>query len=110
MAHSSISELAPNPYSISDSSGKMADIISGSPASSDNFQSVDDFMKERAEEEAAAGLANKPPSSLAKKKKRIVDIAGLTAEVNAMDEIGDTNWIGKLNGKYAFHFISRSFD
>ena len=67
------------------------------------LQSMDDFMKEGDSEElvtasgAAARRADQPPT---KKQKKSVDTEALAAEAEAVKVMGDTNWIGKLNGNY----------
>ncbi|RDL40611.1 uncharacterized protein BP5553_00590 [Venustampulla echinocandica] len=69
------------------------------------FQTMDDFIKEGDEREAVL-LASKPPPKtqpLGKKQKRVVDIEALTAEARALEAIGDTNWIGKLNEYRSSH-------
>lgn len=63
------------------------------------LQSMDDFMREGDVREAAE-LASRPKVEPppAKKQKKILDQDVLNAEANAVREMGDTNWIGKLNG------------
>lgn len=63
------------------------------------LQSMDSFMREGDTREAAE-LANRPKvEPPAKKQKKSIDQDVLNAEANAVREMGDTNWIGKLNGK-----------
>jgi len=73
------------------------------PAISGQFQSMEDFDKECQENEDAAkkemGKKIKgPPPAKKQKKKKIIDEDALAREKNALEEIGDANWVGKLNG------------
>lgn len=77
------------------------------PGRKTHFQSMEDFMKEQDELDAIRLAAQKssalhPPSSspLSKKARKLIDVEALTAEANAIEEIGNTNWVGRLLGKY----------
>ena len=76
------------------------------PRSKTNFQSMEEFLKEQDKLDALAQVQNKAsspptPSSTppSKKTRRTIDIEALSAEARALEEIGDTNWIGRLLGK-----------
>jgi hypothetical protein len=67
------------------------------------LQLMDDFMKETEPEEfdrEASGVPRRPEQPPTKKQKRNVDADALAAEEEAVKAMGDTNWIGKLNGEY----------
>jgi hypothetical protein len=68
-----------------------------------NFQSIEEFMREQDELDAmrlttreAPTPSSTPPS---RKARKAIDIEALSLEANALEEIGETNWIGKLLGK-----------
>lgn len=76
------------------------------PQRKTHLQSMDDFMKEQDELDAIR-LAAQEPSALytpsgsppLKKARKSIDVETLTVEANAVEEIGDINWIGRLLGK-----------
>jgi len=67
------------------------------------FQSIEDFEKEQdALDELKATEADvkaklQPPTKKQKKQKT-VDLEVLAIEAQAMEEIGDVNWVGRLLG------------
>jgi hypothetical protein len=61
------------------------------------MQSMDDFMKETETDRLVSKRSDQPPT---KKQKKNVDADALAAEEDAVRAMGDTNWIGKLNGEY----------
>lgn len=67
-----------------------------------DFQSAEDFEKEHAalatQQEEADARRRAPPFQPKKKKRDAVSAEALQAEQQATDEIGLTNWIGKLIG------------
>ncbi|CAG8971508.1 hypothetical protein HYALB_00002093 [Hymenoscyphus albidus] len=68
------------------------------------LQSMDDFMREGDEREAAL-LGSQPKGQPAptKKPKRFIDQEILDEEAIAVKDMGDTNWIGKLNEYRSVH-------
>lgn len=71
-----------------------------------NFQSIEEFMKEQDELDAArlaTGKSISPPTPTntppSKKVRRAIDVEALSLEARALEEIGDTNWTGRLLGK-----------
>jgi hypothetical protein len=77
------------------------------PQRKTNFQSMEDFMKEQDELDAirlaaqeSSALHTPSGSPPLKKARKSIDVESLTVEANAIEEIGDTNWIGRLLGKY----------
>jgi hypothetical protein len=66
-------------------------------------QSMDDFMKETEPMDPGrdgAGTPRRSDQPPTKKQKKTVDTDVLAAEEEAVKSMGDTNWIGKLNGVY----------
>ena len=65
------------------------------------FQSLDDFIKDTEPIESGKelnGLPRRPEQPPTKRQKKAIDSDALAAEEEAVKEMGDTNWIGKLNG------------
>ncbi len=70
------------------------------------FQSIEDFVKEQDELEVLKASQEKqkpqpqsqPHPKPKKKPKKEVDGETLAAEVRAVEEIGDVNWVGRLLG------------
>jgi hypothetical protein len=51
----------------------------------------------------------KGPPPAKKQKKKAIDEDALAREKAALEEIGTTNWVGKLNGYFHFPQYSSSF-
>jgi len=69
-----------------------------------HFQSMEEFDRECEEREATEKVKMQSQKKVkgpppAKKQKKIVDVNALAAEAAALEEMGDMNWIGKLNGQ-----------
>jgi hypothetical protein len=85
-----------------------------SPAFSAAFQSMEDFDRECQKREEAERAKNgmlkkaKGPPPAKKQKKKAIDEDALAREKAALEEIGDTNWVGKLNGDFPFPLSSFS--
>ena len=70
-----------------------------------NFQSIDDFMKEqdnldtikRVEMKTSVQAISVP------RKKAKIDVEVQALEARALDECGETNWVGKLSGRAFYH-------
>jgi hypothetical protein len=63
------------------------------------LQSIEDFEKEQDALDAEKARAAKVnPQPLPKRAKKTVDLDALAAEQQARDEIGNTNWVGRLLG------------
>ena len=64
------------------------------------FQSIVDFEKEQdALDELRKSQTPIPRSPPKKKQKCLPDIAALTLEAEALKELGDVNWVGRLAGE-----------
>jgi hypothetical protein len=63
------------------------------------MQSMDDFMKET-DPDRNVGVPKRSDQPPTKKQKKNVDADALAAEEEAVRTMGDTNWIGKLNGEH----------
>jgi len=77
------------------------------------LQSIEDFDAEMDAMDIVQGTAKSPnllnPYHLPKKQKRTVDIDALEAEKLAREEMGNEDWISKLNGVLLLHTFHRSF-
>jgi hypothetical protein len=76
------------------------------PPRKTNFQSIEEFMQQQDELDAARLATRKTsaapvPSSTwpSKKARKTIDIEALALEATVLDEIGDINWIGRLQGQ-----------
>jgi hypothetical protein len=75
------------------------------PPSGIHLQSMDDFMKET-DPDRDGGIPRLLDQRPNKKQKKNVDTDALAAEEEAVRAMGDTNWIGKLNGEYILTFTT----
>lgn len=97
----------------------MADTVGAGPGPmSLQFQGMDDWVKEQDALEAkkvdakeAAKKENVKPTipPPAKKAKHMPDLEALAIEKEATEEMGDENWIGKLQRKTSYHPRPRSW-
>lgn len=69
-----------------------------------HFQSMEEFDRECEQREAVERAKMQPQKKVkgpppSKKQKKTVDTNALAAEAAALEEMGEMNWIGKLNGQ-----------
>jgi hypothetical protein len=72
------------------------------PSRKTNFQSIEEFMREQDEIDAiklAEANARAEAATPSKKARKTIDIEALALEARALEEIGETNWIGRLHGE-----------
>ncbi|KAF4627848.1 hypothetical protein G7Y89_g10307 [Cudoniella acicularis] len=59
---------------------------------------IEDFDREQDAADAALRAREPQPKVQAKlKKHKVIDVEAITAEAKALEEIGTTNWVGKIN-------------
>jgi hypothetical protein len=86
------------------------------PSRKTNFQSIEEFMREQDELDAiklAEAKARAEATASSKKARKTIDIEALALEARALEEIGETNWIGRLHGEFPYCllyiFVDRSY-
>jgi hypothetical protein len=94
-------DFQPSAPSPSTTMERPAPTTSSQPVERTNFQSIDDFMKEQDNLDAIKHVETKTSvqaMSLPRKKVKI-DVEVQALEARAIDECGETNWVGKLSGR-----------
>jgi len=73
------------------------------------FQDIDEWVKEQDVLDAQKASQGSPkPVPIAKKSKHVVDVEAIAAEQLALEEMGNDNWVGKLQRKLILSFPKTS--